>query len=205
MCISSWCRRTATACAGRSLAVHRRYAGIIHARRKRTGHFWQGRFGAVRNGRGASRGGARLCFAQPGAGAAGRAGAGIGAGRARAPISERQGRRSHRPRADQGALSPTLPTFLPAPPAADAFARLRAAESIGRPLGDARFLAGVERLTARQLRAAQAWTQTKDKSLTGSKASIECTVTVIGNCLSDKQWMAAILEFGGVQLRHADM
>jgi REP-associated tyrosine transposase len=28
-------------------AVHRRYAGIIHARRKRTGHFWQGRFGAV--------------------------------------------------------------------------------------------------------------------------------------------------------------
>ena len=32
----------------RALArVHRRYAGIIQARRKRTGHFWQGRFGAV--------------------------------------------------------------------------------------------------------------------------------------------------------------
>src|SRR5229473_5063902 len=32
----------------RALApVHRRYAGIIHAERKRTGHFWQGRFGAV--------------------------------------------------------------------------------------------------------------------------------------------------------------
>jgi REP element-mobilizing transposase RayT len=28
-------------------AVHRRYAGVIRARRKRTGHFWQGRFGAV--------------------------------------------------------------------------------------------------------------------------------------------------------------
>jgi len=28
-------------------AVHRRYAGIVHARRKRTVHFWQGRFGAV--------------------------------------------------------------------------------------------------------------------------------------------------------------
>jgi putative transposase len=28
-------------------AVHRRYAGVIQARRKRTGHFWQGRFGAV--------------------------------------------------------------------------------------------------------------------------------------------------------------
>lgn len=28
-------------------AVHRRCAGVVHARRKRTGHFWQGRFGAV--------------------------------------------------------------------------------------------------------------------------------------------------------------
>jgi len=27
--------------------VHRNYAGTIHARQKRTGHFWQGRFGAV--------------------------------------------------------------------------------------------------------------------------------------------------------------
>src|SRR6266700_1605053 len=32
----------------RALApVHRRYAGAIHARRRRSGHFWQGRFGAV--------------------------------------------------------------------------------------------------------------------------------------------------------------
>src|SRR5271155_2806844 len=32
----------------RALAgVHRRYAGHIHARLKRTGHFWQGRFGCV--------------------------------------------------------------------------------------------------------------------------------------------------------------
>jgi len=32
----------------RALAkVHRAYAGIIHARQKKTGHFWQGRFGAV--------------------------------------------------------------------------------------------------------------------------------------------------------------
>lgn len=28
-------------------ATHRRYAGRIHARLKRTGHFWQGRFGCV--------------------------------------------------------------------------------------------------------------------------------------------------------------
>src|SRR6185503_15888225 len=32
----------------RALArVHRIYAGTIQARRRRTGHFWQGRFGAV--------------------------------------------------------------------------------------------------------------------------------------------------------------
>ena len=32
----------------RALArVHRRYAGLIHAGRRRTGHFWQGRYGAV--------------------------------------------------------------------------------------------------------------------------------------------------------------
>ena len=32
----------------RALApVHRRYPGAIHARLRRTGHFWQGRFGAV--------------------------------------------------------------------------------------------------------------------------------------------------------------
>jgi putative transposase len=28
-------------------ATHRRYAGILQVRRKRTGHFWQGRFGSV--------------------------------------------------------------------------------------------------------------------------------------------------------------
>jgi putative transposase len=27
--------------------VHRRYAGIVNARRRRTGHFWQGRYGAA--------------------------------------------------------------------------------------------------------------------------------------------------------------
>jgi putative transposase len=32
----------------RALArAHRRYAGLVHARQRRTGHFWQGRYGAV--------------------------------------------------------------------------------------------------------------------------------------------------------------
>ncbi len=38
-------------------ATHRRYAGHVHAREKRTGHFWQSRFGpglstALRTGAG---------------------------------------------------------------------------------------------------------------------------------------------------------
>ena len=37
-------------------------------------------------------------------------------------------------------------------PDADGFDRLRAAESIARPLGDGRFRARIERLTARTLR-----------------------------------------------------
>jgi len=35
----------------------------------------------------------------------------------------------------------------------DLFSRLRAAESVSRPLGDDRFLARIERLTKRRLRA----------------------------------------------------
>jgi putative transposase len=42
--------------------------------------------------------------------------------------------------------------FLAGAEDAVAVARLRAAESIGRPLGDARFLARIERLTKRRLR-----------------------------------------------------
>jgi putative transposase len=131
-------------------AVHRRYAGIIHARRKRTGHFWQGRFGAVAMDE--EHLAAALAYvslnpvrarlveqAQDWRWSSARAhlsGRGDGL-TARAPIKER---------------FPDFADLLAGAAAADAFARLRAAESIGRPLGDARFLAGVERLTARLLR-----------------------------------------------------
>ena len=60
---------------------------------------------------------------------------------ARAPIKER---------------FPDFADLLADAPEADAFARLRAAESIGRPLGDDRFLARIERLTARRLRPGKA-------------------------------------------------
>jgi putative transposase len=47
---------------------------------------------------------------------------------------------------------PNFADLLVSEPEADLFARLRAAESIGRPLGNDRFLAGIERLTGRPLK-----------------------------------------------------
>ena len=49
-------------------------------------------------------------------------------------------------------LARALPRFSPAPRMETTFARLRAPESIGRPLGDERFMARLERLTKRRLR-----------------------------------------------------
>jgi len=132
-------------------AVHRRYAGIIHARRRRTGHFWQGRFGAAVMDE--THLAAALAYvslnpvrarlverAQDWRWSSARAHlAGKHDGiTARAPIKER---------------FPDFAELLASAPAAAAFARLRAAESIGRPLGDDRFLARIERLTARRLRS----------------------------------------------------
>jgi putative transposase len=47
---------------------------------------------------------------------------------------------------------PQLADLLASEPEADMFARLRAAESIGRPLGDDDFLASIERLIRRSLK-----------------------------------------------------
>src|SRR6266436_5927012 len=89
--------------------VHRAYAGVIQARRKRTGHFWQGRFGAVAMDEAHLAAALRYVSLNP----------------VRARLVER---------------------------AQDLFEPLRAAESIGRPLGSDRFLARIERLTGRALK-----------------------------------------------------
>jgi putative transposase len=47
---------------------------------------------------------------------------------------------------------PHFADLLAGEPEADLFAQLRAAESIGRPLGNDRFLARIERLTGRDVR-----------------------------------------------------
>ena len=48
---------------------------------------------------------------------------------------------------------PRFADLLASEPEDDLFERLRAAESIGRPLGDDRFLARLERSTGRSLKA----------------------------------------------------
>jgi putative transposase len=131
-------------------AVHRRYAGVIHARRKRTGHFWQGRFGA------AVMDEEHLAAAVPYVS--------LNPLRARlvkrAQDWRRSSTRAHLTGKDDGitARSPIKERFpdfadlLASATETDLFARLRATESIGRPLGDDRFLARIERLTKRLLR-----------------------------------------------------
>jgi putative transposase len=130
-------------------AVHRRYAGIIHARRRRTGHFWQGRFGAVAMDEDHLAAAMRYVSLNP--------------VRARLVARAQDWRwsstRAHLTGKDDGitARAPIRERFpdfadLIASADAEAFTRLRAAESIGRPLGDERFLAKIERATKRSLK-----------------------------------------------------
>jgi putative transposase len=138
----------------RALArVHRAYAGIIQARRKRSGHFWQGRFGAVAMDEDYLAAALRYVALNP----------------VRARLVGRaqdwrwSSTRAHLRGRDDGltALQPIKDRFprfadlLATEAAPEAFERLRAAESIGRPLGSDRFLARLERRTGRTLKPAR--------------------------------------------------
>src|SRR5215218_7535553 len=138
----------------RALArVHRNYAGIIQARRKRSGHFWQGRFGAVVMDEEHLAAALRYISLNP--------------VRTRLVARAQDWRwastHAHLRGKDDGvtALKPIrdrVPGFtglLDVEPEADLFDQLRAAESVGRPLGDERFLTRLERLTRRSLKPAK--------------------------------------------------
>jgi putative transposase len=130
--------------------VHRAYAGVIQARRKRTGHFWQGRFGAAAMDEAYLAAALRYISLNP--------------VRARL-VARAQGwrwssTRAHLRGRDDGltALKPVreiiadFAGLLASAPEQDLFDSLRAAESIGRPLGSDRFLARIERQTGRVLK-----------------------------------------------------
>jgi putative transposase len=135
----------------RALArMHRSYAGTIQARRKRTGHFWQGRFGAVAMDEEHLAAALRYVSLNP----------------VRARLVQRahdwrwSSVRAHLRGKDDGLTTlapireryPRFADLLDSEPDADLFDRLRAAESIGRPLGNDRFVARLERLTGRALK-----------------------------------------------------
>jgi len=135
----------------RALArVHRRYAGVIQARRKRSGHFWQGRFSAIVMDEEHLAAALRYVSLNP----------------VRARLADRpqdwrwSSTRAHLRGKDDGltALAPIRDRFprfaglLASEPETDLFTRLRAAESIGRPLGNDRFLERLERRTGRALK-----------------------------------------------------
>ena len=130
--------------------VHRTYAGVIQTRRKRSGHFWQGRFGAVPMDEEYLAAALRYVSLNP-----------VRARLvARAQDWKWSSTRAHLRGRDDGltALKPVkqiIPDFaglLGSAPEQDLFDRLRAAESIGRPLGSDRFMTRIERLTGRILK-----------------------------------------------------
>jgi putative transposase len=135
----------------RALArAHRAYAGRIHARRRRTGHFWRGRFGAV-------------AMDEPHCVAAFRHVA-LNPVRARL-VARAQDWRWSSARALLGLEDDGLTDVAPARARLARFAdlldadedveateRLRKGESVGRPIGSEDFLAMLEARTGRRLR-----------------------------------------------------
>jgi putative transposase len=138
----------------RALAwTHRYYAGHIHTREQRSGHFWQGRFGAVAMDEVHLAAALRYVALNP----------------VRARLVERpeawrwSSVGAHLSGCEDGltALGPVLERFprfaefIETPPDDAQFERLRRAESIGRPLGDDAFLADLEARTGRTLKPAK--------------------------------------------------
>ncbi len=135
----------------RALApVHRRYASTIHARLRRTGHFWQGRFGAVALDEEHLAAAVRYVARNP-----------VRAGLVkRAQDWPWSSARAHLEGRDDGitTLSPVRERFprfeelIEAAPPPAVLERLRRAESIGRPLGGEVFISELEATTGRPLR-----------------------------------------------------
>ena len=142
--------------------THRRYAGHIHAREKRAGHVWQGRFGCVAMDEAHLAAAVRYVALNP----------------VRARLVERaQGWRwssvhAHLGLAADDGLTATGPVLEGFPDLAERIAtgedeamsaRLRRAEQIGRPVGDAAFIAALERRTSRSLAPTPRGPKPKDR------------------------------------------
>ncbi|TFI56317.1 transposase, partial [Sphingomonas parva] len=136
---------------GRAMsAVHGRYAGRIHARLKRTGHFWQGRFGCVAMDEDHLAAALRYIALNP-----------VRAGLVdRAEAWRWSSVHAHLdPETEDGVTTvapvrerfPDFAAILAAGEDAEMTMRLRKAESIGRPVGSEAFVTRLESATGRTL------------------------------------------------------
>lgn len=145
-------------------AVHRRYAGQIHARLKRTGRFWQGRFGCAAMDEAHLGAALRYVALNP-------VRARLVERAADWPWSSVHAHLGHG--ADDGLISVTpvlegYPDFLALIEAGEedeAFARLRKAETIGRPVGGPAFIEALERESGRTLALAKRGRKTYKSAL----------------------------------------
>ena len=130
--------------------THRRYTGFINARARWTGHLFQGRFASVVMDEQHLLAAARYLAFNP-----------VRARLATRPQDwEWSSVRAHLAGRDDAlvqvapllALIPRFADLLDGEPDAEAFARLREAESTGRPLGSDEFITGLEQRLRRRLR-----------------------------------------------------
>lgn len=136
----------------RTLArVHRRYAGLVHARRKRTGHFWQCRFGAVAMDEPHLAAAYRYVVLNPVRARLVSQAQDWAWSSARALLG-----RAGDPLTDVGPARQRFSRFadlLEGPEDRDAAKRPREGESVGRPIGSEAFLDALELRTGRRLGA----------------------------------------------------
>ncbi len=144
-------------------SVHRAYAGALNARRKKTGHFWQGRFGCVAMDGDRAASALRYVLLNP----------------VRAKLCKRpeqwnwSSAKAYLKRHDDGLTDtadfveqfPDIAELLEDNPEREmADTLLRRAETIGRPLGSATFLTKLEKKLNRPLKAAKRGPKTGGKS-----------------------------------------
>ena len=129
--------------------VHRRYAGLVNTRRRRTGHFWQGRYGAAVMDEAHLVAAFRYILRNP-----------VAAGLVPEPEKWRWSSAGAYLKSRADSLTETAPMLhrfpdmkallkVEAPDMAETI--VRADETIGRPLGDAAFISRIERKTGRRL------------------------------------------------------
>ena len=129
--------------------LHRRYAGRVHAREQRCGHFWQGRFGCVAMDEVHLAAALRYVMLNP-----------VRAGLAKSAADWRwSSAHAYLKGVDDGLTTrasvlgryPDLADVIEAGEDMEASERLRRAETIGRPIGDRAFIDRLAGLSGRNL------------------------------------------------------